>query len=116
MNINPSAAASVAGTSRAAAKGGDADKLASDATAKQASSQSPTGKTDAVDQLDAGDQTQDRSGDGRQTLDVFEESKKENAEDQSGSEELSGTDDPSLADDEHKRLPEIVDGHLDFDA
>lgn len=72
MNINPSAAASVAGTSRAAARGGEADNQASEAANRQSTAENPAGKANDSSAVDAGDQTDDRGGNGRQVLDVFE--------------------------------------------
>ena len=74
MNINPSAAASVAGTSRAATRGGEADNQAAEATRQQTTSEKPGGKAADSNAVDAGDQTDDRGGNGRQMLDVFEKS------------------------------------------
>lgn len=73
MNINPSAAAaSIAGTSRAAARGGEADSQAVEATRQQATAEKPGGKSADSNAIDAGDQTGDRHGNGRQMLDQFE--------------------------------------------
>jgi hypothetical protein len=73
MNINPSAAAaSIAGTGRAAARGGEADAQAMEATRQQATADKPGGKSADSNAIDAGDQTSDRDGDGRQLLDQFE--------------------------------------------
>jgi hypothetical protein len=74
VNINPSAAASVAGTSRAAARGGESDNQASEASRQQSTSEKPAGKAADSNAVDAGDQTGDRSGNGRQVLDIFERS------------------------------------------
>ncbi len=74
MNINPSAAASVAGTARAAARGGEADNQASEATRQQSTAEKPGGKAVDSSAVDAGDHADDRYGDGRQTLDTFEKS------------------------------------------
>jgi hypothetical protein len=74
VNINPSAAASVAGTSRAAAQGGDADNQSSEATSRQSAAEKPAGKATDSSAVDAGDQTGDRGGNGQQLLDVFEQS------------------------------------------
>lgn len=74
MNINPSAAASVAGTSQAAARGGDADNQSTEATSRQSAAEKPGGKSADSSAVDAGDQTGDRDGNGRQLLDVFERS------------------------------------------
>lgn len=72
MNINPNAAASVAGTSRAAARGGDADNQSTEAASRQSAAEKPAGKATDSSAVDAGDQTGDRGGNGRQLLDVFE--------------------------------------------
>ena len=72
MNINPSAsAASIAGTGRAAARGGEADSQAVEATRQQAAADKPGGKSADSNAVDAGDQTGDRHGNGRQMLDQF---------------------------------------------
>ena len=100
MNINP--AASIAGTARAAAKGGESDKQAADATAKQASAKAPGGKSEDVSQLEPGDQAGDRGPDGRQVLDVFERS-----EDETHQEEEMPSEEKPCVD---------QDGHLDLEA
>jgi hypothetical protein len=74
MNINPSAAASVAGSSRAAARGGETDNQAIEATRQQSTAEKPAGKSSDSNAVDAGDETGDRGGNGRQLLDVFESS------------------------------------------
>ena len=74
MNINPSAAASIAGTSRAAARGGEADGQAMESTRQQSTAENPAGKSTQSSEIDAGDQTGDRGGNGRQVLDRFENS------------------------------------------
>ena len=105
MNINPSAAASVAGIGRAVAKGGTSDDQTIQDRSNQSKELAPGGKSEAVDQVDAGDPTKDRGGDGRQVLDVFEhdENKKETPPEE----------DPSRSPD-----PENTghDGHLDLQA
>ena len=73
MNINPNAAASVAGTSRAAARGGDTDAKVAESTRQQSTAETPGGNQ-GDGAVDAGEQADDRHGDGRQTLDVFERS------------------------------------------
>lgn len=75
MNIHPAAAASIAGVSRAASRGGDADNQAIEATRQQSAAEKPAGKSPEA-AVDAGDQTDDRGGDGRQVLDVFERKEK----------------------------------------
>ena len=73
MNINSSAAAaSIAGTSRAAARGGEADSQAVESTRQQATADKPGGKSADSNEIDAGEQTGDRHGNGRQLLDQFE--------------------------------------------
>ena len=71
MNINPAAAASIAGTARAARRGGESDNQATESTRQRSTTEAPAGKS-SESTVDAGDQTQDRGGDGRQVLDVFE--------------------------------------------
>ncbi|MGI9470692.1 MAG: hypothetical protein ACR2NZ_04100 [Rubripirellula sp.] len=71
MNINPSAAASIAGTSRAAARGGEADGQAIESSRQQSTAEKPGGKSAQSSEIDAGDQTGDRGGNGRQVLDRF---------------------------------------------
>lgn len=73
MNINPAAAASVAGTSRAAARGGEADNQSTEAASRQSAAEKPAGKSTDSSAVDAGDQTDDRGGNGQQVLDVFEQ-------------------------------------------
>ncbi len=80
MNINPTAAASVAGTSRAAARGGESDNQASEATRQQSTSETPGGKGADANAVEAGDQSGDRGGDGRQVLDLFEKSDEQHQE------------------------------------
>ena len=79
MNVNPSAAASVAGTSRAAARGGEADNQATESTRQQSAADKPAGKSADSSEVDAGDQADDRHGNGRQVLDVFERSDDQDA-------------------------------------
>ena len=84
MNINPSAA-SIAGTSRAAARGGEADNQAAEATRQQTAAEKPAGKDSESNAVDAGDQTDDRGGNGRQMLDTFERSEDgDDAQNQNG--------------------------------
>jgi len=110
MNMNP-AAASIAGTSRAAARGGETDNQATAATRQQAASDKPAGKS-ADAHVDAGDQTGDRGGDGRQALDVFERGAE--SEDQGAESEGQGAG-------QNKRQaanasPEGTGAHLDLEA
>jgi hypothetical protein len=101
MNINPAAAASVAGTARAAAKGGESDNQANQAAARQSSAQAPGGKAEGDNSLDAGEQTSDRDANGRQVLDVFERS-----DEQDSQEEPPSAPKPNST----------HDGHLDLEA
>lgn len=87
MNINPAAAASIAGTARAAGRGGESDNQTTEAARQQATSETPAGKS-SESAVDAGDQTQDRGGDGRQVLDVFEH----------GDEDQQSQEEPSVED------------------
>jgi hypothetical protein len=104
MNINPAAAASIAGTSRAAGRGGESDNQATEATRKQSAADAPGGKTSEVT-VDAGDQTQDRSGDGRQVLDVFEQTEETEEQPEEQEEKRSGG-----------ASPEGSGEHLDLEA
>lgn len=72
MNVYPSpgVTASIAGTARAAARGGETDNQATEATRRQAIHEQPAGRS-AEGHVDAGEQTDDRGGDGRQALDSF---------------------------------------------
>ena len=87
MNINVHAAASVAGTARAAARGGEADAQAAEATRQQSTAEAPGGKPADSSAVDAGDQTGDRDGHGQQVLDVFERSGRAQEEEKSPDEE-----------------------------
>jgi len=104
MNINPAAAASVAGTSRAARSGGESDNQATEATRQKSAADAPGGKTGEA-AIDAGDSTQDRGGDGRQVLDVFQLEEKN--EEQESDQEPKQTKSVS---------PEGSGEHLDLDA
>ena len=80
MNINPAAAASIAGTSRAAARGGEADSQTAEANRQQDRVNAPAGKSGEA-AVDAGEETDDRGADGRQLLDSFERSEPEDHHD-----------------------------------
>ena len=83
MNIQPSAAAaSIAGTDRAAARGGEADAKRGEANRQRAVAESPGGKAADSSAVDSGQETADRGGDGRQVLDIFERS--EDSQDDAG--------------------------------
>tara|TARA_R110002049_G_scaffold305056_1_gene500981 strand:- start:16568 stop:16903 length:336 start_codon:yes stop_codon:yes gene_type:complete len=81
MNIQPSAAAaSIAGTDRAATRGGEADAKRGEASRQQSAAEAPGGKAADSSALDSGQETADRGGDGRQVLDIFEQSAKDEEE------------------------------------
>ncbi|TWT76238.1 hypothetical protein CA13_67300 [Planctomycetes bacterium CA13] len=106
MNINPSAAAaSIAGISRAAARGGDADSQAADALSKQAIGEKPAGKAAESNAVEAGEQTGDRGGDGRQMYDTFEQSKERDEKQENEAE-------PKVP----LSAPQEPPPHIDFDA
>ena len=88
MNINPAAAASVAGTSHAAARGGESDQQATDATNQQAKSDRPGGAS-GESSVEAGDQTGDRDANGRQLYDTFEQNEADDQQDEPSTEETS---------------------------
>ena len=64
--------ASIAGTQRAATRGGTIDNQSSQLSQSQSIATNPAGKSADSNAIDAGDQTGDRRGDGRQALDTFE--------------------------------------------
>ena len=104
MNIQPNGSASLAGTSHAAARGGEADNQAAEATRQQARTDRPAGKSSDSKAVDAGDEAGDRGGNGSQMLDVFEHS-----------EEQEGTPEDRSPD----RRPASGEGtgeHLDLEA
>ena len=75
MNIQPNAAtAAIAGTERAAARGGESDAKRSEANRQKSVAESPDGKAADSSEVDSGQETADRGGDGRQVLDVFQRS------------------------------------------
>ena len=81
MNIQPSAAAaSIAGTDRAATRGGEADAKRGEATRQREVSEAPGGKAADSSAIDSGQETADRGGDGHQVLDVFEKATKPDEE------------------------------------
>ena len=106
MNINPSAAASVAGTAHAAAKGGEADNRASESGRQQSTVDAPAGKAADSNAVDAGDQTGDRGGDGRQVLDLFQRSDEEQTSHDAGEDD----------DTPHPPSPHGTGEHLDLEA
>lgn len=121
MDIQINAAASVAGTGRAAAKGGEADAQASEASRRQATSETPAGKQPETSAVDAGEQTGDRDGNGQQVLDVFERSKRG---DQQDPQESQQNDNPEESNDSLEDGNSILESpdrdrpghHLDLEA
>lgn len=106
MQIQPgSTLQSVAGTARAAAKGGETDNQASEAAYRQSTAEKPAGKAAEAAGVEAGEQTQDRGGDGRQ---LYEQFPQRGASDDRESEDQDAT--------EHDQNPLPPSGHLDFKA
>ncbi|QDV64729.1 hypothetical protein [Crateriforma conspicua] len=62
----------VAGVQLAAGKGGESDARATEASNQAATAEKPGGKNADSAAVDAGEQTGDRHGNGRQMLDTFE--------------------------------------------
>ena len=121
MNINPSAAAaSIAGTSRAAARGGEADSQAVESTRQQATADKPGGKSADSNAIDAGEQTGDRHGNGRQLLDQFErhdegdEAKAD--QDEADHESLTNTDGLGIAPTSNGDIPMESGANLDLEG
>lgn len=107
MQVPPSvtsAAASVAGTSHAASKGGESDRQASEGAARLDVSRRPAGKGTETSAVDPGEHTGDRGGDGRETYDRFERRTGDDGDPVSE----PGDDDGSAA--------EAAGGHIDFQA
>lgn len=104
INPNPNAANSIAGTARAAARGGEATNRAVDANNKQATAEKPAGKAADSDAIDPGDQTEDRGGNGQQVLDVFQRGDEEESR-----EESTPKSKKSIS-------PEGAGGNLDFEG
>ncbi|WP_144057889.1 hypothetical protein [Novipirellula maiorica] len=116
MQVNPSsAAANIAGTARAAARGGESDSQAAEATKRQASAENPGGKTAEASAIDSSEQTHDRGGDGRQLYDTFERAK-EHDEDETPTEEAAAEQDPSDLEATQPTNPEEPPPHIDFSA
>lgn len=83
MNIPPiptptAATTSLAGVSRAAARGGEHESRVGEAARQQRVSEAPAGKVAGSDSIDASDATGDRDGDGRQTYDLFDKHEQPN--------------------------------------
>lgn len=116
MQVNPSsAAASVAGTARAAARGGEADSQAAEATKRQATAENPGGKKAEASAIDSSEQTHDRGGDGRQMYDTFERAK-EHDEQESQPEETAAEQEATDLDVTPPTDPEEPPPHIDFSA
>ncbi|MEE2934959.1 MAG: hypothetical protein VYA84_03075 [Planctomycetota bacterium] len=81
MNINPAAAAAVAGTARAVSRGGEADNQATEMTRQQAKVDSPAAAS-GESTVNAGENTEDRDANGRQLYDIFEEVERQTADHQ----------------------------------
>jgi hypothetical protein len=113
VNVNVNAAASIAGTSRAAARGGEADAQATEATRQQATAETPSGKAPDAPAVDAGDQTSDRDGHGQQVLDVFERSKRDQHDDSPEGEE---DQDETRSQTSQPPSENGSGSHLDFEA
>ncbi len=108
MNIQPNApVSSIAGTSRAAAKGGSADNQAIEATNRQSTADAPGGKSSETAAVDSLEKSGDRDGDGRQFYDRLEKIA-EHREDASNAEPPPTTEsDPESSD---------LKDHIDFTA
>ncbi|TWU39104.1 hypothetical protein Q31b_41870 [Novipirellula aureliae] len=112
MNVQPNAAsASIAGSIRASARGGDAESQTADSVAKQATKETPAGKSGETSAIDAGEQTSDRDADGRQMYDTFESSAEA---EQAETDDDSSDNQPS--NDLYQNREADSQSHLDFDA
>lgn len=95
MNVQPpTTSAAIAGTSHAAAKGGEADRQAADLGRRVSQAEQPGGRAEEPTAIDAGEQTQDRGGNGREAYDRFESSRGSDGQDQ---EEQTALDDEETA-------------------
>lgn len=92
------AGAGVAGSSYAAAKGGETDKQASESSNQQSTAKSPGGKSEAAG-VEAGSQTEDRGGNGQEFYDQFDSSG------QADSEQDPHGDEDGQDDDTHQIAP-----------
>ena len=72
MNIHTNPMVSLAGTSIAAAKGGETDKQGSESANHLATSDKPAGRDTVTPEVDLGEHLGDRGGDGRQLYDTSE--------------------------------------------
>ena len=118
MQVPPwvtSAAASVAGTSHAASKGGESDRQASEGAARLDVSQRPAGKGSETSAVDPGEHTGDRGGDGREMYDRFERRADRDDDLQNGQPD----DDEAAHDGTNHETGSPIDaagGHIDFQA
>jgi len=90
MNIHPTAAAaSIAGTERAANRGGESDARRAEASRQQQVADAPGGKSADSNAIDSGQETSDRGGDGRQVFDTFEQSQQGSEDDSHDQDNIS---------------------------
>lgn len=110
MNIQPtSAAASLAGTARAQARGTDADRRSPSADV------AADPRLSEVSSIEAGSKSEDRDADGRQLLEKHENRSSTASRD----ENASGSDDDESGGAAAELLPPATDGagtHIDFEA
>ena len=100
MNIQGShAAISIAGTSTAAAKGGETDKQGSESASQLATSDKTAGSDAVTPEVDPGEHLGDRGGDGRQLYDTFEHREERDPTPSEEAEERSHSDGPTPASD-----------------
>ncbi|GAA5505900.1 hypothetical protein [Novipirellula caenicola] len=117
MQVNPSsAAANIAGTARAAARGGEADSQAAEATKRQATAENPGGKTAEASAIDSSEQTHDRGGDGRQMYDTFERAKEHDEQETQPEEQPGDEHDAADPNAEAASTPQEPPPHIDFNA
>ncbi|TWU21103.1 hypothetical protein Pla52o_41360 [Novipirellula galeiformis] len=117
MHVNPtSAASSIAGTARAAARGGEADAQNAEATQRHATTENPGGKTAATSAIDSSESTHDRGGDGRQMYDSFEQSKEHTPPEPPPEETTNAEHDSHDHDLQAPSTPQEPPPHLDFNA
>ena len=72
MNIHTNPMVTLAGTTIAAAKGGETDKQGSESASQLATSDKPAGRDTVTPEVGPGEHLGDRGGDGRQLYDSFE--------------------------------------------
>jgi hypothetical protein len=113
VNIQVNLSSSIAGTSLAAARGGESDAQSANAARQQTNAEAPAGKPTDSNPIDAGDHTSDRDGHGQQVLDVFERSRRrkdESTQEQTEQPTSSSTFAVPMIDDSE------TGKHLDFQA